>query len=60
MQEDVAFKVKVESGGFEAIQMAIQRQSIEGLLKEPPLGISHERLERFKKAFAAKWLKEKL
>jgi hypothetical protein len=57
MQEDVAFKVKVESGGFMATQIAIKNQQP---LPEKQIGISEERLARFKKAFEAKWLKEQL
>lgn len=57
MQEDVAFKVKVESGGFMATQIAIKNKQI---LPEKPMGISDARLARFKKAFEAKWLKEQL
>lgn len=60
MQQDVAFKVKVENGGFMATQNAVKKQTIEDVLKEPPMGISKERLDRFKKAFEAKWLKEQL
>lgn len=57
MQEDVAFKVKVESGGFMATQIAIKNQQA---VPEKPMGISDARLSRFKKAFEAKWLKEQL
>jgi hypothetical protein len=57
MQEDVTFKVKVESGGFMATQIAIKSNPITA---ESPLGVSAERLSRFKKAFEAKWLKEQL
>jgi hypothetical protein len=57
MQEDVTFKVKVESGGFMATQIAIKNQQA---VPEKPMGISDARLARFKKAFEAKWLKEQL
>lgn len=57
MQEDVTFKVKVESGGFMATQIAIKNQQT---VPEKPIGISAERLARFKKAFEAKWVKEQL
>jgi ribosomal protein S9 len=58
MQEDVTFKVKVESGGFMATQMAIRKQITKA--SESPVGISDERLIKFKKAFEAKWLKAQL
>ncbi|NLI15308.1 MAG: hypothetical protein GX409_03370 [candidate division Zixibacteria bacterium] len=57
MQEDVAFKVKVQSGGFMATQTAIKNLQA---TPEKPMGISDERLAKFKKAFEAKWLKEQL
>lgn len=57
MQEDVTFKVKVESGGFMATQKAVNTNPVTA---ESPLGISDKRLSRFKKAFEAKWLKEQL
>jgi hypothetical protein len=57
MQEDVTFKVKVESGGFMATQIAIKSSP---KTAESPLGISDERLSRFKKSFEAKWMKEQL
>ncbi len=61
MQQDVAFKVKVESGGFKATQMAVCRQTKqEATIAMPPMGISKKRLNRFKKAFEAKWLKDQI
>jgi hypothetical protein len=57
MQEDVTFKVKVESGGFMATQIAVKSKPT---AVETPLGISGERLSRFKKSFEAKWMKEQL
>jgi hypothetical protein len=60
MQQDVAFKVKVESGGFMATQMAVRKQTKDEVLAMPPMGISKKRLGRFKKAFEARWLKEQL
>jgi hypothetical protein len=61
MQEDVAFKIKVQSGGFKMTQMAVKKQVSKTDADNASLtGISRERLERFKRAFEAKWLKEKL
>jgi hypothetical protein len=61
MQEDVAFKIKVQSGGFAVTQMAVKKQVSETGNDQASLtGISRERLDRFKRAFEAKWLKEKL
>jgi hypothetical protein len=61
MQEDVAFKVKVRAGGFAATQMAVKKQAGKTVADDATLtGVSRERLERFKRAFEAKWLKEKL
>jgi len=60
MQDDVTFKVKVDTGGYKVTRMAVEKHPSTPQPDAGQVGISKERLERFKRAFEAKWLKDKL